>query len=116
MSPYTHFGDVVMTADNGALDVLPAYGWFAVQASYPDPAVARHVLAQHGGDTAAFFARSISEATRVALLERYRAHWILATRASGVPTGASYRVVAHSRIQGAHLICFQSPAAQPQPC
>lgn len=108
LSPYLHYGDVVMTRDVPAVEMLAAYGYYTVRAGYPDPAVPAADLDRRATDTTDFFAPTTPDRTRQALLRRYHAAWILTTHPGTFPPGAEYRVTAHHN--GEYLIHSQPPS------
>ncbi|GAA5001292.1 hypothetical protein [Kitasatospora paranensis] len=94
---YLKYGDVVMTKGTRPLSMLAAYGYFTVEAGYPDPAIPLGVLEERGADTNAFFAEGTTEAEQVRLMEKYHATWVLISPADGeVPTGSAFQEVARS--------------------
>ncbi|GAA1111193.1 hypothetical protein GCM10009663_60650 [Kitasatospora arboriphila] len=104
---YLKYGDVVMTRGERPLVMLPAYGYFTVEAGYPDPAVAQPVLDERAADTRAFFAEGASEAERTRLMAKYHAGWVLIRPEDGeVPTGPAFTEVAHSP-QGEVLLRYR---------
>lgn len=84
--------------------ILPAYGYYTVAAGYPDPAVTEQVLSQRAWDAWKFFGKDTDAQTRLDLLKKYHAHWVLIRPQDGaVPQGPDFHVVAQSP-QGEFLV------------
>ncbi|GAA1954560.1 hypothetical protein [Kitasatospora viridis] len=106
---YLKYGDIVMTTGERPLAQLPAYGYFTVQAGYPDPAVAQSVLDERSHDTWVFFSKEATDDTKWQLIDKYHVGWVIIRPEDGVvPTGPGFQVVTTSP-QGEDLIKVTKP-------
>ncbi|WP_052509617.1 hypothetical protein [Kitasatospora griseola] len=106
---YLKYGDVVMATGERPLVQLPAYGYYTVEAGYPDPAIDQAVLDQRKKDTDEFFAKDTTNTRKTELLRQYHADWVMLLPKDGeVPTGPEFQVVTKSP-QGEYLIKVSKP-------
>ncbi|WMX47335.1 hypothetical protein RGF97_24380 [Streptomyces roseicoloratus] len=84
ITPYTEYGDVLMTTEWTAQKV-PGYGVYTVVAGYPDFFLPDEE--QRRIDTARYFARETPREERLAILRKYHVEWVLQWRDEGGLSG-----------------------------
>ncbi|MFJ8044755.1 hypothetical protein ACIRBX_30045 [Kitasatospora sp. NPDC096147] len=106
---YLEYGDVVMAAGERPLVQLPAYGYYTVQAGYPDPAVPQEQLDERARDTSAFFSREATATEKRRLVDKYHVEWVIVRPKDGVvPSGPGFTLVTTSP-QGEALVKVTEP-------
>ncbi|WP_377270745.1 hypothetical protein [Peterkaempfera sp. SMS 1(5)a] len=93
ITPYVHYGDVILTRDYYALRMAPAYGATTVAPAYPDFFLPDE--RQRWRDTETFFGRHTTAAQGRTILLRYHVGWLIKSAgARPVPRSRLYTQLA----------------------